>query len=112
MKLLLDQNLPPRLASVLHQEGFPGSAHVRDHGLDRATDETIWRFAADNGYAILSKDEDFHQLSFLHGAPPKVVWLRVGNRSAAEIERLLHDHAGEIRDFERDAEGAFLVIGP
>lgn len=30
------------------------------------------------GFAIVPKDADFRQLSFLYGSPPKVVWLRVG----------------------------------
>ncbi|MFN2406960.1 MAG: hypothetical protein ABR594_12965 [Pyrinomonadaceae bacterium] len=27
----------------------------------------------------MSKDSDMHQRSFLLGAPPKVVWVRLGN---------------------------------
>lgn len=41
MKLLLDQNLSWRIAGWI-QDLFPASAHVRDFGLDRATDEQIW----------------------------------------------------------------------
>ena len=31
------------------------------------------------GCVLVTKDEDFHRLSVLKGARPKVVWLRVGN---------------------------------
>lgn len=82
LKLLFDQNLSPRLV-VLLADVFPGSAHVRDVGLASADDADVWDYAKRNGLAIISKDADFRQLSFLHGFPPKVVWLRVGNRSTA-----------------------------
>ena len=42
MKLLLDQNLSWRLARAL-QDLFPDSVHVREIGLDRATDDEVWQ---------------------------------------------------------------------
>jgi len=53
---------------------------------------------------------DFHQRSFLAGHPPKVIWLRCGNRSTLEVETILRQHAGALEAFERDAEASFLVI--
>jgi len=44
VKLLLDENLSPRLVSILAPH-WPDSMHVEAAGLRRATDETIWRFA-------------------------------------------------------------------
>ena len=52
MKLLFDQNLSPRLVALLG-DVFDGSLHVRQAGLDRADDDTIWRFARDNGFLVL-----------------------------------------------------------
>lgn len=46
-RLLLDENLSPRLARDL-AASFPGSAHVRDVGLKGQSDHQIWTFAADN----------------------------------------------------------------
>ena len=78
MRLLLDQNLSPRLVTGL-ADLYPESVHVRDVGLQMADDETIWAYAEQHGLAILSKDADFHQRSFVRGHPPKVVWIRRGN---------------------------------
>lgn len=78
MKLLLDQNLSRHLVRHL-RDVFPESEHVSDLGLDGATDEEIWVYAREHGHLIASKDSDFRQLAFLHGPPPKVLWLRVGN---------------------------------
>jgi predicted nuclease of predicted toxin-antitoxin system len=48
VKLLFDQNLAPRLVRDL-ATSYPGAAHVRDFGLQRADDETVWTHAAAHG---------------------------------------------------------------
>ena len=109
VRLLFDQNLSHRLRSILERE-FPACAHVRDFGLERADDETVWSLARQAGYMIVSKDEDFHQRSFLHGHPPKVVWLRVGNCSTDEVAEVLRRHAAELLAFDADPDASFLVL--
>jgi predicted nuclease of predicted toxin-antitoxin system len=110
VRLLLDQNLSPRVLTLLG-DLYPGSTHVREIGLQAADDNTVWRYAAEHGFAIVSKDADFHERSFLLGHPPKVVWIRRGNCSTAEIVAILRDHHAEMLMFERDQEGAFLALG-
>jgi len=70
LKLLFDQNLPPRLVTALAQL-YPGSEHVRNLGLASADDLEVWNYAKLHGFVIASKDSDFHQRSFVDGAPPK-----------------------------------------
>jgi len=72
VKLLFDHNLSYRLVRALQRE-YPDSQHVREVGLSEATDEAVWRHAAEQGLTIVTKDTDFHQRSFLFGHPPKVV---------------------------------------
>lgn len=109
MKLLFDQNLSHRLLHVLQKE-YLESQHVRNIGLAEASDETIWQYAAQHGFTLLTKDADFHQRSFLFGYPPKVVWIRCGNCSTASIEQLLRLRHSDLLQFAADREGAFLVI--
>ncbi len=78
MKLLFDQNLSHRLVDNLI-DLFPESIHVKDAKLERSTDSEIWDYAKENNFIIVSKDSDFHQRSFLHGPPPKVIWINKGN---------------------------------
>ena len=111
MKLLFDQNLPARLVSSLSAQ-FPESVHVRPLGLAVATDLEIWQYARDRGFSIMSKDGDFSQLSLLHGAPPKVIWLRAGNASTSAIETFIRTWARRIVQFEAAMEEALLVIEP
>lgn len=70
MKLLPDQHLSRRLVPTL-EASFPGSSHVVAHSLDARDDNAIWEFARAGGFAIVTKDEDFHVLSFARGHPPK-----------------------------------------
>lgn len=110
MRLLLDQNLSPRLLTILG-DLYPGSTHVREAGLEAADDDTIWQYAAEQGLAIVSKDADFHERSFLLGHPPKVIWIRRGNCSTDEVAAILRAHHAEVLAFERDDEGSFMALG-
>lgn len=70
----------------------------------------MWSYAAANGFAIVSKDYDFHQLSFVKGPPPKVIWIQLGNCSTQVVADLLSRHRAVILDFERDPVSAFLAL--
>lgn len=70
MKFLLDENLSPRLVSTLAPD-WPDCLHVEAAGLRRATDEAIWRFAREHGFAVLSKDDDFSSLASCAARRPR-----------------------------------------
>lgn len=110
MRLIFDQNLSFKLVALLATD-FPDSMHVREVNLAEADDADVWEYARENDLVIVSKDEDFHQLSFLHGPPPKVVWLRLGNCTTTEIEEALRASHSDLAEFCSDREGAFLIVG-
>jgi predicted nuclease of predicted toxin-antitoxin system len=110
VKLLFDENLAPRLAGDV-ADLYPGSAHVRDFGLRSADDEAVWARAADGGFVIVTKDDDFRQRSFLRGHPPKVVWRRLGNCRTREVALLLRTRSVEVSAFAADPGVALLVLG-
>jgi predicted nuclease of predicted toxin-antitoxin system len=109
LKLLFDQNLAPRLAVTL-SDLFPDSAHVRALGMAEADDLGIWVHAKESGFAIISKDNDFQQMSFVFGAPPKIIWLRLGNCTVIEVEDAIRKNASRILDFDEDQESSYLVL--
>lgn len=109
MKLLLDQNLSPRLADKL-QALYPDSTHVRNVGIHDSPDQAVWQYAASHGFSIVSKDSDFHHWSFMRGAPPKVIWIQRGNCSTEEIEALLRERRPDIEAFGSEPEAAFLIL--
>lgn len=77
MKTLLDLNLSFRLVEVLLPL-FPGSRHVRDFGFTGDDDERIWNLAKDEGFVIVTKDNDFLARALVRGHPPQVVQICVG----------------------------------
>jgi predicted nuclease of predicted toxin-antitoxin system len=109
VKLLLDANLSRRLLRRL-ADVFPQSRHVSLETLPSRTDRAVWDYAAFHGLMIVSKDNDFRQLSFLHGPPPKVVWLSVGNAGTDVIGDLLRRSRDRIAAFLEDPEEGLLVI--
>ena len=109
MKLLLDENLSRRLLSRL-TDAFDGSTHVTAAGLEQATDRDVWAYAQRHDYAVVSKDSDFNDLAFVHGPPPKVVWLRVGNASTDTIAALINTAADTIVRFCADEHDAVLTL--
>jgi predicted nuclease of predicted toxin-antitoxin system len=70
LKLLVDENLAPGLATDL-ADLFPGSVHVSSVGLGRTPDAVIWEYAKTHGFTFPTKDKDFAGLSMTLGAPPK-----------------------------------------
>ncbi len=109
MKLIFDENLSPRLPYLVAPE-YPGSVHVRGAGLEGATDSQIWEYARANGFTIVSKDTDFRERSFVEGAPPKVIWLDVGNAGTATIAFLLRQELQRVQAFETDSETSVLIL--
>ena len=109
MKLLLDQNLSFRLLEKL-EFAYPGSTQVKFVALDQADDLGIWRFAKDNDFTIVTKDSDFHEFSLVYGNPPKVIWLKCGNKPKEYVLGLLLDHQDEIKAFLEDSSSTCLEI--
>jgi predicted nuclease of predicted toxin-antitoxin system len=101
----ISRRLPRRLADI-----YPDSQHVFEVSLSEADDAAIWEFAAENGFAIVSKDTDFQQRSLLFGSPPKFIWLRVGNCSTTDIESLLRRSSPIIHTFLVDAGESHLIL--
>jgi predicted nuclease of predicted toxin-antitoxin system len=110
VKLLFDENLSPRLVRLLN-DVYPGCTHIHLLGMDQAEDAEIWRFAAAEGYTIVTKDADFDQRSFAYGHPPKVIWIRLGNCSVADSANLLRERFILVQHFHEDPEAALLHLG-
>lgn len=107
--LFFDQNLSPRLVNRL-ADLYPGSTHVSMVGLDAALDTEVWEYARANSHVIVTKDADFSELGLLRGFPPKVVWIRRGNCSTADIEELLRDNCEAIRALSDNPATGILTL--
>lgn len=111
MKLLLDENLSRRLVPFLQNE-FPGSTQVTLVGLEQADDQTIWRYAKENEFIIVTRDADFEELSAIHGAPPPVIWIRIPNQGKAAVLKLLLQQRTVLQETLQEKGIACIELGP
>lgn len=109
MKLLLDQNLSYRMLEPL-EPCYPGSTQVRLIGMETADDSAIWSYAREHGYTLVTKDSDFHEMSLIHGPPPKVIWLKCGNRPKSHVLHILVEQHAAIQQFLHAAETICLEL--
>ncbi len=107
MKLLFDQNLSYRLCREL-ADVFPRFEQLVRASLERASDATVWEYAARHGFTIVTLDGDFAEMAVLRGHPPKVIWLRCGNQPVGFIANLLRQRFSTIGSFLADPEAACL----
>ncbi len=109
MRLLFDANLSPKLVARL-AELFPDSVHVFDTGLARFTsDETIWKYAKESGFIVVTADSDFLELASSRGAPPKVVHLERYTYRTSVVEDLLRRHAIWIAELEKSSRATLVI---
>ena len=101
MKLLFDQNISFRIVSKL-KDTFPEARQVRELGLENSTDREIWEYAKRNNYSVVTFDADFYDMSNLYGHPPRIIWLRTGNRRTSDLAKLLIARSVIIQEFLTD----------
>lgn len=109
MKLLLDQQLPSSLIEKI-SDIFPESKHVKWIELNQADDLEIWEYSKKNGFTIVTKDNDFNEISILYGAPPKIIWIKVGNCTNVELVSIFLKHTKDILAFGDDKENTIYTI--
>jgi len=111
MKILLDANISWKLVNKLTPV-FGECAHVDSIGIKvPAKDEQIWQYALDNGYIIVTKDNDFLKLLESKGFPPKVVLIRTGNNSSKILSDLIIEAKSKIEDLENNEYGLLEIFG-
>ena len=109
MKLLLDHNISHKLVARL-ADVFPDSTQTRLLNFGRANDPQLWSFAKTHGFVFVTKDRDVAELGVLRGAPPKIIWLRMGNCKTTVVEFALRSNLAAIQDLVDDPEKIVLEL--
>jgi len=78
--------------------------------LEHADDIVIWEYARDHDFVVLTQDRDYLNLSVRYGAPPKVVWLRVGNIKPLPLYALLTENHGRVEAFVADRNTGLMIL--
>jgi predicted nuclease of predicted toxin-antitoxin system len=89
MKLWLDAQLSPEMASWIVRNFSIEAVPVRDIGLKDASDLQIFEAAKRSEVVLITKDSDFSNLIARFGPPPQVIWLRCGNTSNEMLRQIL-----------------------
>lgn len=109
MKFVIDNNLSPILADALKAAGHD-ALHVRDLGMQAATDEAVLERARAEGQVLISADTDFGGLlARSKASEPSVILIRrlVGRRAAQQAAIILANLGQVASDL---AAGAMVVI--
>lgn len=109
MKLLLDENLSRRLVPFL-QHDYPGTTQVALIGLESASDSQIWEVAKQQSFVIVTRDDDFEELSLVWGHPPQVVLLKTKNQSRAHSLSMLIKYRTVIENALIDGDQACIEL--
>ncbi len=78
--------------------------------MKNATDFEIFEYAKKNDYAIVTFDSDFCDLNIIKGFPPKIIWLRTGNTTTKNIEKLLRNKQELLKIFLSEDYGCLEII--
>ncbi len=105
----IDAQLPPAFAEWINAAGGR-AVHVADIGLLRAPDPEIFAKARAAQVVLVTKDEDFVLLLDVHGPPPPVVWVTVGNVRNAAL-RALWERSWEAVAQQIDAGERLVELG-
>jgi predicted nuclease of predicted toxin-antitoxin system len=110
MKILLDANISWKLVNKL-KPIFGECAHADLIGLNvPANDMDIWNYALNNGYIIVTKDNDFVDLLEINGFPPRVILLKTGNNSSKALFELLVSIKPLVDDLENNNYGLLEIV--
>jgi predicted nuclease of predicted toxin-antitoxin system len=109
VKLLFDHNISHKLVARL-ADIFPESSQTRLLNLGRTNDPQLWLIAKAHGFVFVSKDRDVAELAIFRGAPPKVIWLRMGNCKTAAIEETIRANVRVIEEFVADYDRVVLEL--
>jgi predicted nuclease of predicted toxin-antitoxin system len=109
VKLLLDENLSRRLVPAL-QTRFPGTSQVALLGLERSTDYQLCEYASENGFVLVSKDDDFQALVAARAYRPKLIRLVLGNATNDQVLAALLGAADHIENALSQTDIGIAVI--
>ena len=110
MRLVLDDNLSPRLLPLLTDAGHDVK-NVRDHGMAAADDSSVLALATETHRVLVSADTDFGTpLARTHATAPSFVLVRrVVGRRVPELAAVIADNLPSVEDDL--AAGAVMVLG-
>ncbi len=110
-RFLVDTQLPPLLSELLNERGFDSKHTATDFPNGQfLTDESILEIATEENRIVITKDKDFKNNYLLQGAPPKVLFIQLGNSSNSELLNYFRKNLAPIKSLLDDGH-YFITLG-
>ena len=97
MRFIIDAHLPSSIAQIFKELGHE-AVHTSELPLGNATKDGDIIVVAGRDGIVVSKDDDFYQSFLLHGKPPKLVHVKVGNMRLRTLKELFERAAPNLID--------------
>lgn len=107
----LDAHLSDRIAKFIKLEYGFNAKHIRHLGGRDLSDREIFAKLRTPGAVLLTKDDNFFELSLSHGAPPQIVWLTFGNSSNERVRNILYKLFATLLERLRAGEALIEISG-
>ena len=99
MKVLCDVHLPKKLVSFFDEQGIKaihGSTILNGW---RTTDNDFCKYADENDFVFITKDEDFRNTHFLQSTPSKLIKINLGNISNENLISIFRQRLPSLVEF-------------
>ena len=105
MKILVDAQLSPAIAAWINRTfDHIEAVSVRSVELVASEDVEIYNYAKQQGYVIMSKDDDFLELVESKGSPPQLIWVTCGNTSNTRMREVLAKVLEQVKELINEGE--------
>ena len=92
MKFIIDAHLPPSLCGIFRNKGYD-AIHTSELPAQNATsDQQITLIALAEDRTVITKDSDFWDSFVLRKQPRKLVLVKTGNISTADLKNVFEQH--------------------
>lgn len=93
------------------QAVFAEVVHASELKIIQPVDDiSIWNYAKNNGFIIISKDDDFEKIVLLRKAPPNLIYLKTYNLDTKKLTDLILENKGKIIEFVNSEENDIFEI--
>ena len=108
----IDLNLPPHMAMWLREDFDVDAKSFKELNFDNVSDLEVYKIAAarTNTIIITTKDIDFINFQEFIGAPPKILYINVGNISNKELKSLILNKFADILQLFLKSHNALIEI--
>jgi len=112
LEFWIDLNLPAKMAEWLHDDFGVKARSFLNLGFLEVADVQVYKLAAQqvNTIIITTKDIDFLNYQNIVGAPPKILYLNIGNLSNQDLKQIIQQKFPAVLQYFTTTDQSFIEI--